>query len=210
LPNGLPDDVRGFAPLESAPGPHAIFASNPERKLHELVDIWISSILPRVPGAVLDVYGLNSLSPGDDAWQLWEGRLLPTGVPAHIQASVRVHPTPDRAGLIEAMRKARVLLYLGHKAEAFCISVAEAQALGVPAVLAPVAVLPERVIDGVTGFVAQPDSAFANAAVRLLTDDVLWRQQHEAALKYQQGIDWAEHAARLELALLGDIGTLGN
>ena len=97
------------------------------------------------------------------------------------------------------------MLYMGHKAEAFCLSVAEAQALGVPAVVAPVTVLPERVIDNVTGFVRGNDQKFADAAVALLGDDALWRSQHQAALRYQQGIDWSEYAGRLESLLLGDI-----
>jgi len=35
-------------------------------------------------------------------------------------------------------------------------------------------------------------------------DDSLWRRQHEAALRHQQGITWSEYAARFEHALLGD------
>ena len=103
------------------------------------------------------------------------------------------------------MRASRVMLYLGHKAESFCIAAAEAQALGVPAVFAPVTALPERVIDGVTGFVRADEDEFADRAVALLTDDALWRHQHEAALQYQQGISWSEHADRLEAALLSDM-----
>src|SRR5436305_9973777 len=98
------------------------------------------------------------------------------------------------------MRESRVMLYLGHKCEAFCLSLAEAQALGVPAVIAPTAALPERVINGVTGFHHSDPEAFAQAAISLLTDDNLWRQQHEAALRYQQGISWTEYAARFERA----------
>lgn len=107
------------------------------------------------------------------------------------------------------MRGARVLLYLGHKAEAFCLTVAEAQALGVPAVVAPVTVLPERVVDGQTGFVRADPDEFAERATALLTDDDLWRRQHEAALLCRQGINWAEHAGRLEAALLADLFPLG-
>ena len=98
------------------------------------------------------------------------------------------------------------MLYLGHKAEAFCLALAEAQALGVPAVIAPVAALPERVIDGVTGFHHADPERFAEAAVSLLTDDGLWRRQHEAALRQQQGITWAEHAALFEKVLFGNVG----
>lgn len=205
LPFGLPEDVRGHAPLASAPPPHAIFASNPTRNLRRLVEIWAASILPRVPGAVLDVYGVHSLKAGEDAWNAWEGSLLPPGMPLHVKASVRVHPTASRADLIAAMRASRVMLYLGHKSESFCISAAEAQALGVPAVFAPVTALPERVIDGVSGFVRADEGEFAERAVALLTDDVLWHAQHEAALQYQQGISWPEHAERLEAALLADM-----
>ena len=97
-----------------------------------------------------------------------------------------------------------MILYLGHKCEAFCLSLAEAQALGLPAVIAPVAALPERVIDGVTGFHHSDPDQFAQAAVSLFTDDALWRRQHEAAICHQQGIAWPEYAERFEKALLGD------
>jgi glycosyltransferase involved in cell wall biosynthesis len=203
IPLGLPDDIRGRAALPSVPARRAIFASNPQRNLRRLVEIWAASILPRVPDAVLDIYGVNGLQPGDDAWKTWEGGLLPAGVPRHVKDSVRVHPTVARPELIAAMRAARVMLYLGHKCEAFCLSLAEAQALGVPAVIAPIAALPERVIDGVTGFHHSDPEAFAGAAVSLMTDDGLWRRQHEASLRHQQGITWSEYAERFERALLG-------
>ena len=59
-------------------------------------------------------------------------------------------------------------------------------------------------IDNVTGFVRGDEAAFAQATIALLTDDALWRRQHDAAIRYQQGIDWSEHAGRLESLLLGD------
>jgi glycosyltransferase involved in cell wall biosynthesis len=204
LPHGLPDDVRCHPPLAAAPPPRAIFASNPTRNLRQLVEIWADKILPRVPNATLEVYGVRGDS-GGDVWKAWEGNLLPTGLSDAAKKSIRVHASVSRAELIAAMRASRVMLYLGHKAEAFCLAAAEAQALGVPAVFAPVTVLPERVIDGVTGYVRGDETEFAERAVALLTDDALWRRQHEAALQYQQGISWSEHAGRLEAALLSDM-----
>jgi glycosyltransferase involved in cell wall biosynthesis len=197
------DDVRGFAPLEGPPPPRAIFASNPQRNLKALVEIWAERILPRVPDATLDVYGVHQLGPDDDPWAAWAGTLLPTGVSEAARASVTVHPTAPRPDLLAAMRASRVMLYLGHKCEAFCLSLAEAQALGTPAVIAPVAALPERVIDGVTGFHRADPAEFADAAVRLLTDDALWRRQHLAALERQQGMTLAEYTRRFEAAILG-------
>jgi glycosyltransferase involved in cell wall biosynthesis len=201
IPLGLQADVRGLPPLETAPARRAIFASNPSRNLNGLVRIWGERILPRVPDAVLDVYGVHNLKPGQDPWREWEGGNLPSGMSEAVKASVKVWPTAPRAELLGAMRHARAMLYLGHKCEAFCLSLAEAQALGTPVVVAPVAVLPERVIDGVTGFCRGDPDAFADAAVQVLTDDALWRSQHEAALELQQGIDWAEYARRFEQAL---------
>jgi len=202
IPLALPDEIRGQPPRASAPARQAIFASNPARNLRRLVEIWAASILPRVPDAVLDVYGVSRLKPGEDAWSAWEGSFLPPGMPEQVKRSVRIHPAAGRRELLDAMRDSRVMLYLGHKSEAFCLSLAEAQALGVPAVIAPVAALRDRVIDGVTGFHRADPERFADAAVSLLTDDALWRRQHEAALRLQQGIDWAEHAARFEQVLL--------
>ncbi len=203
IPLGLPDDIRGRNPLPVVPARRAIFASNPVRNLRKLVEIWATSILPRVPDAVLDVYGVHDLGIRD-AWQAWKGSLLPANMPTAVKASLRVHPTAPRTALIDAMRSSRVMLYLGHECEAFCMSLAEAQALGVPAVIAPVAALPERVIDGVTGFHRADPGEFADAAVRLLTDDTLWRRQHEACLHHRQGIGWPQAAAFFEMALLGE------
>ncbi|MGH6955481.1 MAG: glycosyltransferase [Caulobacteraceae bacterium] len=199
----LPADARGFAPLAEPPPHQAIFASNPQRNLKALVEIWAERILPAVPDAVLDVYGVHQLKAGEDAWTAWAGDLLPAGMSEAVKASVRVQPSAPRAELLKAMRGSRVMLYLGHKCEAFCMSLAEAQALGVPAVIAPVAALPERVIDGVTGFHRADPAGFAEAAVRLLTDDDLWRRQHEAAIARQQGITVEEYARRFEAAILG-------
>jgi len=204
IPLGLPQDVRGHPPLGTAPARRAIFASHPRRNLRRLVEIWAASILPRVPDATLDVYGVHDLPPVDDAWNSWGDTVLPPGMPPAVKASIRIRPTASRAELIEAFRSARCMLYLGHKVEAFCLSAAEAQALGLPAVVAPVAAVPERVIDGVTGFVSADPQIFAAQAVSLLTDDALWRRQHEAALRLQQGITWSEYAGRFEAALLGD------
>jgi glycosyltransferase involved in cell wall biosynthesis len=203
IPLGIPDDVRGRVPLPCAPARRAIFASHPQRNLRKLVEIWASSILPRLPDATLDVYGVHDLGERD-GWQTWEGRFLPAGMSAAVKASVRIHRTATREALHDAMRAARVMLYPGHECEAFCMSLAEAQALGLPAVISPVAAVSERVIDGRTGFHRTDPASFAEAAVSLLSDDRLWETQHRACLELCQGVTWVEVAARFEAALLDD------
>lgn len=207
IPFGLPDTVRGRGPLPEPPPPRAVFASNPQRELRWLLALWARAILPAAPRAELHLYGIRDYAYRyGEPWEETERRLgqfVPDGFPAVARASLRPHPPAAPDALWDAMRGARVMLYGGHRVEAFCLAVAEAQALGVPAVVRPVAVLPERVHDGVTGFVVPDDEDFARRAIALLTDDALWRAQHEAALRLQQGWSWDAMAARFEAELLG-------
>ncbi|MCC6355528.1 MAG: glycosyltransferase family 4 protein [Verrucomicrobiae bacterium] len=206
IPLGLPDAVRGLAALPAAPPPRAVFASRPVRGLRQLIRLWADAIVPAVPGAELHIYGVRDASHRfGDPWEETERRLgqfLPEGLPAEALASLKPHPPATREALWDAVRRCRALLYPGHASEAFCLAVAEAQALGVPAVVRPIAVMPERVIDGITGFVARDDREFADRAIALLSDDALWRRQHADALRLQQGSSWDEVAARFE-ALIG-------
>jgi glycosyltransferase involved in cell wall biosynthesis len=202
LPFGLPDGVRGQRPLAAPPPPRAVFASNPQRDLRWLVSLWARAILPAVPGAELHLYGIRDYAYRyGDPWEETEHRLgqfIAPDLPPSARRSLRPHPPAPREELWEALRASRVMLYGGHRVEAFCLAVAEAQALGVPAVVRPITVLPERVRDGVTGFLAADDETFARHAIALLTDDSLWRRQHAAALALQQGWSWDEMAARFE------------
>jgi glycosyltransferase involved in cell wall biosynthesis len=106
-------------------------------------------------------------------------------------------PVP-KAQLSQELRASRVMLYRGDVNETFCLAVGEAQAMGVPAVVGKLGSVVERVIDGETGFVAQDEEAFADAAVRLLTDDGLWRHQQQSALAHQRRWGWPEAAAEFE------------
>ena len=94
------------------------------------------------------------------------------------------------------------MLYRGDINETFCLSVGEAQAMGVPAVVQNYGSVVERVIDGETGCVADDDCAFAQAAIKLLSDEVLWRRQHQMALDKQRSWRWPDAAAVFE-SLIG-------
>lgn len=203
IPLGLPDDIRGQPVLNEAPGPEFIFASNPARNLEGIVRIFAERILPARPDARLRVFG--TIAAVADPWKEWQGKSLPLNLSDAARRAIEICTAVPRPELMAAMRGARAMIYLGHKTEAFCLAIAEAQALGLPCVVAPVAVLPERVIDGVTGFVRGDDASFAEAALSIANDDQLWRRQHEAALKFQQGLSWSEVAVRFEEALLSDI-----
>jgi glycosyltransferase involved in cell wall biosynthesis len=89
-------------------------------------------------------------------------------------------------------------LYRGDPGETFCLALAEAQAMGVPAVVKPSGSAAERVIDGITGRVTEDDDTFVAAAVAVLRDDALWRRWHLTALQHQRGLSWDTVAARFE------------
>lgn len=196
IPLAIQDDWRNLPPLAAPPAPRAVYASMPVRGLPWLLPVWDRLILPRVPAAELHVLGVKGFARayGEPVPELpWVAGMSEAG-----RASLRVHPSLPRDAQREVMRSARVLLYHGHRSEAFCLAAAEAQALGVPAVVGPVSVLPERVRDGATGYVKETPEQFAEAAIRILTDEAEWRRLHEASIATQQGLSWDDVAAEFE------------
>ena len=111
---------------------------------------------------------------------------------------VRLRGPKPKPELVEEVKTARVMLYKGDINETFCAAVAEAQALGVPAVVQPIGSLPERVVDGETGVVTADDARFADAAVDILSSDETWRRMHDQALTRQRSWGWQQAADAFE------------
>ena len=198
IPYAIPDAFRHAPPLAEAPPPRAIFTSNPLRGLDWLLDQWARRIHPALPQAELHLYCGPSVYGAVGEAKAAPMREVLARAEELAGKGVRLFAPLPRAGLIAALRQSRVMLYRGDENETFCMAVAEAQALGVPAVVQPLGSLPERVQDGVTGFVASDEESFARHAITLLSDDALWRQQHEAALRLQKGLGVDDVARRFE------------
>jgi glycosyltransferase involved in cell wall biosynthesis len=198
IPYGVEELFRTAGPAGRPPGPRAVFTSNPLRSLDWLLSVWVERIRPRLPGAELHVFSGPATYGRVGAAKA--ARMAPILERAKHLANHGVvlrAPVPKRE-LVDELRAARVLLYRGDAGETFCLAVAEAQAMGVPAVVQSIGATAERVNDGETGFVAIDDVDFANAVVRLLSDDALWRRQHEAALRLQRRWSWDDAAAAFE------------
>jgi glycosyltransferase involved in cell wall biosynthesis len=194
IPYGILERFRGAPPREP-PLPRAIFTSNPLRGLDWLLDLWVARIAPAVPEAELHIYS-GAAVYGRGAMPKMEDVLARAdALAAH---RVRRFAPVGRKELANALMTARVMLYRGDFGETFCLALAEAQAMGVPAVVKPLGSARERVIDGKTGRIAEDDDGFAAAAVALLRDDRLWRRWHLAALAHQRGMSWDAVAARFE------------
>ncbi len=198
IPYGLVEPFRTQRP-RTPPLPKAIFTSNPLRRLDWLLSVWAEEIRPRVPDATLELYSSLTTYSADPEKYPEAGRVLDAARGME-SAGVVLRAPVTKAELAQALARTRILLYGGDPGETFCLAVAEAQASGVPCVVARSTCLAERVQDGVTGFVLDDDDrqGFAERAVALLTDDALWRRQHEAALATKRGLSWEEVAALWE------------
>lgn len=196
IPYGMLDSFRHAEPRDPPP-PRAIFTSNPQRGLDWLLDLWVGRIVPAVWGAELHIYAGPAVYRigGERARQMDAVLARADALSAH---GVRRYPPVARDKLVEVLRGARAMLYRGDPGETFCLALAEAQAMGVPAVVQPIGAVEERVIDGSSGRVAPSEEAFVEAAIAVLRDDTLWREWHQGALASQRGLDWDTVAARFE------------
>jgi glycosyltransferase involved in cell wall biosynthesis len=198
IPYGVLDRFRHATPREP-PGPRAIFTSNPLRGLDWLLDLWVARIAPAVPGAELHLY-TGAATYGAVAGSVRTRRMeeVLSRAEGLAKAGVRRFAPVAHDALAAALADARVMLYRGDPGETFCLALAEAQAMGVPAIVARRGAVVERVIDGITGRVAADDGSFAAAAIAVLHDDALWRRWHLASLGRQRGLSWDGVAAEFE------------
>lgn len=198
IPYGTPEAFVEATAAVSPPGPRAIFTSNPLRGLDWLLDRWVEDIEPNVPGAELHVFSGAATYGAAGARKSSEMATILERAKSLEGQGVRLRDPVQKAQLIDELRVSRVMLYRGDINETYCAAVAEAQAMGVPAVLQPIGSMPERVVDGKTGFIAADDAAFGEAACKVLTDDNLWTTQHQHALELQRNWRWGDAAAEFE------------
>jgi len=196
IPYGVLDRFRHAEPREPPP-PRAVFTSNPLRGLDWLLDLWVSRIKSAIPDAELHIYAGNAVYGGASKHADQINRTL-ARADTLFDAGVRRHAPVGREQLVEVLSGSRAMLYRGDLGETFCLALAEAQALGVPAVVTPLGAVGERIADGMSGCIAETDEAFVEAAIALLRDDALWRRWHQGALAGQRGLSWDEVARRFE------------
>jgi glycosyltransferase involved in cell wall biosynthesis len=134
--------ATGAVPWSDAAGEGAVFAGrlSPEKGAAEAIDI------ARAAGARIDVYG--DVYDADYARAAIEPRRALPGV--------RVRGGVPRAAMWAAMARAAVVLCPARWDEPFGMAAADAQACGTPVVAFRRGGLAEIVVDGVTGFLAEP------------------------------------------------------
>lgn len=195
VPYGLTDLFCHATERAAAPPPRAVFTSNPMRSLDWLLDVWERRIRPAVPTAELHVFaGIATYGAAGQAKAGRMGPVLERAAAMAGQGVVLRGPVP-KAELVGELARARALLYRGDIGETFCSAVAEAQAMGLPAVLEDIACMNERVVEGATGWAVRGPESFAERAIRVLSDDGLWLRMHSECLARQRDWRW-DHAAQ--------------
>lgn len=198
VPYGLTDIFCHAMARDQAPPPRVVFTSNPMRSLDWLLGLWVGRIRPAVPNAELHVFaGMATYGAAGTAKAGRMGPVLDRAAGLTEQGVVLRGPVP-KAQLVDELSVARALLYRGDIGETFCSAVAEAQAMGLPAVLQDIACMRERVIEGETGWALKDDDSFVDHAVAVLGDDALWMKMHRACLDKQRSWGWDQAAAEFE------------
>lgn len=178
--------------------PRAVATTHPLAGLDWLVRLWTGKVHPIAPTAELHIYSavLDRGVLGGDVPEAYADILRQVRNAAG--DGVVVHrPLPD-PGMAEAYRSARVHLYPGAKDDIFGWTLAETQAVGLPAVARPLGAVYEQVSDNSTGIVADDGDAFANAALRILNDESTFQRISRMARVTKAGRTWDVVAAEFE------------
>jgi len=188
-------EAEDMAPTQP---PHAVTTVHPLHGLGWLLELWEKSLRPLVENAELHVFSaalVRGLAGGEVSTSIKP--IFDRAKALADQGVVIVRPRAD-PDMAAAYREARVHLHPGHGDEVYCSTLAESQAVGLPAVTRRAAAAVERIRDGETGFVVPDDEAFANCAMLLLTADNVFEGRSEDARSHQRGRSWDDAAAEFE------------
>jgi glycosyltransferase involved in cell wall biosynthesis len=178
--NGVP--LEHYANAVPRTHPHrVVYSSLPHRGLDVLLRLF-PAVRAEVPDAELHVFSYEGGEPPAQAGSpgvVWRGAVI-------------------KSVLARELQTAGLMAYPCTFEETFCTAVAEAQAAGLPVVARAFAALPERIADGIDGYLVhgEPgtrgfDEAFVAAVVRLLTDDALRARLGAASTeRAQREYDW--------------------
>lgn len=175
LPPYVPTRLIRWSP---AAGNRVLFAGrlSPEKGVAEAIEI------AQAAGLGIDVYGDSY----DDDYTREEINSRRT------EPGVAVHPGIPRTALWEVMAHAAVVLCPARWEEPFGMVAAEAQACGTPVVAFRRGALGEVIVDGVTGFLVEPDDIKRAAEAVARTTElsrIECRQHAESHLDLQLSLD---------------------
>ena len=154
----------------------AIFTSREDRNLDILINIWKNKIFPKNNKIKLFITPTNLI---DKTCNIFLRNFGPKEL------------------LIQDLLKSKVALIPGHKAELFCIAAEEAREMCVPIITLGIGALSERVIHGVTGFIAKNNDEFSYYTLKLFNDENLWKKIRSNLINLRGTKKWSNVAKNL-------------
>ncbi len=195
---GVRRDYLDADDLVPAHPPRAIVTVHPRLGLGWLLDLWGAQLRPRAPEAELHVYSatLDKGTLGGDVPEPLKP-VFDRAAALRDEGVVIQRPRAD-PDMSEAYRAARVHLHPGADNEVYCATLAESQAVGLPAVSRRFAAAAERIRDSETGFLVPDDEAFVSCAMLLLGHDDIFNGRSADARRLQRERTWDAAAAEFE------------
>lgn len=195
IPYGLSPAVFEIEEINKTNGEKKVFfTSNPLRSLRWLVDIWVNHIHPAEPTASLHIFS-NWKTYGAWGNSVQERMKNELDYANSFKSSnIILRDVLPKNKLFKELKTGRAMFYRGDKSETFCLAVAEAQALGLPAVVCDLGSMNERIEHDRTGFVVNNDKKFIECAIRILNEDNLFENFSINAINKYKNLNW-ERAA---------------
>jgi hypothetical protein len=195
---GVREEYREADEMEPSDPPTAIVTTHPRHGLDWLLDIWTSRIHPKVPAAELHIFSA-AFKKADAGETLPDdlNEIYRKAIAAEQSGIVIKAPAGDR-DMSQSYRRARVHLYPGSDKEMYCSTLAESQAVGVPAVARPMGAVKERVIGDKSAFLTDSDGDFADHAIRMLSDEEEFKSASIVARRHGRSRSWDTTASEFE------------
>ena len=195
---GVREEYRSMEEMSPGDPPVAVVTTHPRHDLDWLLGLWVERIRPQAPNAQLQVY--SAAFKRAEAGETLADDLMPIFEKARAAADHGVTimaPTGDR-DMAKAYAMARVHLYPGSEREMYCSTLAESQAVGLPAVARPMGAVKERFTDRQSGFLSPDDDAFVENTLAMLQDDEAYGTASKTARRSGRGRSWDAAASEFE------------
>ncbi|MBI5103625.1 MAG: glycosyltransferase family 4 protein [Solirubrobacterales bacterium] len=176
-----------FVEHERSETPHLLYLGRLKqyKRLEVLFDV-----LEGLPEAVLDVAGEGDHRP------VLEAEIAERGLGDRV--TLHGHVSEERKRELYAHTWVNLT---ASSAEGWCLTVMEAAAAGTPSAALAVGGLPESIVDGQTGVLAETPGELAHKVADLVHDDKRREAYGEAARARARGFTW-DHTAEANLAVL--------
>ncbi len=196
IPYGVDNLLFKNIKRKVAPKPSAIFTSNPMRGLNWLLDRWESEIFPKTNNATLLLFtGSETYGKFGEKHSKEISAILKRAKSLN-HKGVILNPPVERKKLFKKIAESRIFLYRGSNEETFCMSAAESQVIGTPAVVCNFGCLKERVKNRKTGFVCKNEKEFSYNTINILNDNNIWMRMHKNLIKDNNHFTWSEVAKK--------------